>query len=47
MYNIASAEFEDGGSKFINYLIEGIDINSIISELRNALISAYESSDSE
>lgn len=47
VYNIASAEFEDGGSKFINYLIEGIDINSIISELRNALITAYESSDSE
>lgn len=47
IYNIASAEFEDGGSKFINYLIEGIDINSIILELRNALVSAYESSDSE
>lgn len=47
VYNIASAEFEDGGSKFINYLIEGIDINSIISELRNALTAAYESSDSE
>lgn len=47
VYNIASKEFEDGGSKFINYLIEGIDINSIISELRNALTAAYESSDSE
>lgn len=47
VYNIAAAEFEDGGSKFINYLIEGIDINSIISELRNALTTAYESSDSE
>ena len=47
VYNIASEEFEDGGSKFINYLIEGIDINSIISELRNALTAAYESSDSE
>ena len=47
VYNIASNEFEDGGSKFINYLIEGIDINSIISELRNALTAAYESSDSE
>lgn len=42
VYNIASEEFEDGGSKFINYLIEGIDINSIISELRNALTAAYE-----
>ena len=47
VYTIASEEFEDGGSKFINYLIEGIDINSIISELRNALTAAYESSDSE
>ena len=47
VYNIASEEFEDGGSKFINYLIEGIDINSIISELRNAITAAYESSDSE
>ena len=47
VYKIASEEFEDGGSKFINYLIEGIDINSIISELRNALTAAYESSDSE
>lgn len=47
VYNIASAEFEDGGSKFINYLIEEIDINSIISELRNALTTAYESSNSE
>ena len=47
VYTIASEEFEDGGSKFINYLIEGIDINSIISELRNALTTAYESSDSE
>ena len=47
VYTIASEEFEDGGSKFINYLIEGIDINSIISELRNALTAAYESTDSE
>ena len=46
VYDIASEEFEDGGSKFINYLIDEIDINSIISELRNALTIAYESSDS-
>jgi hypothetical protein len=47
VYDIADAEFENGGEKFINYLIEGIDINSIISELRNALIIAYASSDNE
>lgn len=47
VYDIADTEFENGGEKFINYLIEGIDINSIISELRNALIIAYGSSDNE
>lgn len=47
VYDIANAEFENGGEKFINCLIEGIDINSIISELRNALIIAYGSSDNE
>lgn len=47
VYDIADAEFENGGEKFINYLIEGIDINSIISELRTALTAAYASSDNE
>lgn len=46
VYDIADDEFENGGEKFINYLIEGIDINTIISELRNALTIAYTSSDS-
>lgn len=39
--NIASSEFEDGADKFIDCIVEDIDIKLIISELKSALKDAY------
>jgi Ni,Fe-hydrogenase I large subunit len=47
VYDIAADEFENGGDKFIDCLIEGVDVNSIISALRNALVEAYTLADDE
>jgi hypothetical protein len=42
LYKIAKSEFEDGGDKFVDYIIQDLDINGIISSLRDALKSSYE-----
>ena len=47
IYNIAASEFDNGGEKFVNYLIEDIDINEIISSLRESLSESYASSSDE
>lgn len=47
LYNIAESEFEDGGDKFVNYIIQDLDINSIIESLREALKATYISKISE
>ena len=47
VYQIAESEFENGGEKFINYLIRDIDVNEIIANIRESLKELYSNSDSE
>lgn len=47
VYALAKEEFEGGGEKFINCLIEAIDISSIIDALRDGITTAYEDANSE
>lgn len=47
VYDIAADEFENGGDKFIDCLIDGVDVQSIISALRSALVEAYTSVNNE
>lgn len=42
LYNIANEEFEDGGDKFISYIVNGINTDVIIEALKGALKSAYD-----
>jgi hypothetical protein len=41
IYVIADEEFENGGTKFIDYLVSQIDVQNIKSALRAALVGAY------
>lgn len=41
LYHIANNEFENGGDKFIDYIVEGINTNVIIDALKVALKNAY------
>ena len=41
LFKIADSEFEDGGEKFVNYIIQDLDINCIIDSLRQSLLDAY------
>lgn len=47
VYTIAESEFDNGGEKFINYLIKDIDVNEIISSIKQSLIDLYSNGDSE
>lgn len=42
MFNIASNNFENGASRFIDRIIEDIDLKEIIDSLRDALLNAYQ-----
>lgn len=41
LYAIASSNFEDGESKFINNIVKDIDVSSIIEALRDTLLESY------
>lgn len=41
VYDIAEAEFENGGEEFVNFIIQDIDVNMIIDSLRDALLDAF------
>lgn len=41
LYSIASTNFEDGESKFINNIVKDIDVSSIIEALRDTLLESY------
>lgn len=41
LYHIANNEFENGGDKFIDYIVEGINTDVIINALKGALKEAY------
>ncbi len=43
IYVIADEEFENGGTKFIDYLVSQIDVQNIKSALRTALVESYKS----
>ncbi len=44
IYNIAKAEFEDGGEKFVDCLVEEMNISEIVKSVSVALRTAYEES---
>jgi len=41
LYSIAENEFENGGEKFIDYIVKGIDTKMIIEAIKVSLASAY------
>lgn len=41
LYSIASTNFEDGESKFINNIVKDIDVSSIIAALQDTLLESY------
>ena len=41
IYSIADAEFENGGDKFIDYVIKGVKVDMIIDSLKTALKESY------
>lgn len=45
LYKIVSEEFENGGEKFIDFVVDGIDVSSIIESLKTSLKQAYEKED--
>lgn len=47
LYYIADGEFENGGKKFIDYIVDGIDTKIIIDAVKEALASAYGASFNE
>jgi len=47
LYKIISDEFENGGEKFIECVVDGIDVRSIVESLKTALKDAYEKDDHE
>ncbi len=42
IYNIAKAEFENGGEKFVDCLVEQMDVNEIVKSISDALRMSYE-----
>lgn len=42
LYQIAKDSFEDGGEKFINYIVDEITVNEIKDALKKAIFSMYE-----
>ena len=47
LYEIANSEFENGGDKFIDYIVEGINTDVIVDALKVALKNAYGAIDGE
>lgn len=47
LYHISDREFENGGDKFIDYIVDGLDTKIIIDALKVALKKAYCASDAE
>ena len=45
IYNIAKSEFEDGGAKFVDCLVEQMNINDIVKSVSDALKTSYELED--
>ncbi len=45
IYNIAKSEFDDGGEKFVDCLVEEMNISEIVKAVSVALREAYEESD--
>ena len=42
IYNIAKAEFDNGGEKFVDCLVEQMDVNEIVKSISDALRMSYE-----
>lgn len=42
LFRIAASEFENGDNKFVDYVIQDLDINCIIDSLRDALFATYQ-----
>lgn len=47
IFKIASSEFEFGAGKFIDYVIDGLEVDSIIESIKSALLESYSSDDEE
>ena len=45
IYNIAKSEFDNGGEKFVDCLVEEMNISEIVKSVSTALRAAYEESD--
>lgn len=41
LYYIAESEFENGGQKFVDYIVEGLDTKKIVEAIRLSLFGAY------
>ena len=43
LYNIVAEQFDDGKEKFIQYILDGLDISEVIKSIGEALKVSYES----